>query len=604
MDVSVSSNDLAASDPAHASWSSPVLDDQPVLASTKQSTTDYSETFPFTATTARYIRINDISTHGGSASVSVAEVNFGNSNAVTFSSPTDATASSFNNAGGSPGISSTRDNSGVDATTGAHGTGWNQAWLADDATPWVIYELGAIYDMTDLRFWNGGRIGAYGWGIGQADVWVSNDGTAWTKAIEDHVFNPTNGAHLTGDFSERIPLTGEAGYIKLDDMTAVASNFAIAEFKFVGAFNRDYPTPPDTDAGADRAQMLADTDADVTVLVDGTVDGTATSMLWTDAGATGNVSFDDATAEDTSVTIDAVGTYTLNLAGTNANGTNNDTMTVTIYDADTHTGSSHWDLDGDGDDIGTLNNDGVETGDATYAAGVYGTAMVLDGGDYYTIPNESDYDGLVDTGFTVSAWMKLTGTVPPASTYPTVVSKGISAGGWMMVQQYDSVINDTDNLYFLMMNASANSAPTVYSDDTVDMNDGDWHLFTVTIDRTSGEYKGYTDGTLSTEGNLSSHDYGTNDLAVQIGRLTDRATPPEHDFIGSIDDVRIYDFPLTALQVAELADDGGLAPCLKEIGSALDLADIDNDCDVDLVDFAAMASVWLDCDMFNPADCN
>ena len=159
--------------------------------------------------------------------------------AVTFSSPVGATASSYNDAGGSTGIGTTIDESGLDVVTGAHTGGWNENWLAgaSDTDPWVVYALGAIYDMNSIRFWNGGRVGNFGWGITQADIWVSTDGVDYTLAIDNHVFSPDTGANLTGDFSEIIPLTGHAGFIKLDDMVQTCApncGFAIAEFKFDG----------------------------------------------------------------------------------------------------------------------------------------------------------------------------------------------------------------------------------------------------------------------------------------------------------------------------------------------------------------------------------
>jgi len=114
---------------------------------------------------------------------------------------------------------------------------------------------------------------------------------------------------------------------------------------------------------------------------------------------------------------------------------------------------------------------------------------------------------------------------------------------------------------------------------------GDWHHLAGTYD--GNELKLYIDGRLEAAtpyvGSIDSSTFNVN-----IGRnseITDRF------YNGLIDDVRIYNYALSADEVRWLLCDRPPR------------GDLNRDCRVDFVDFAILASSWLDCGLMVPELC-
>jgi hypothetical protein len=81
--------------------------------------------------------------------------------------------------------------------------------------------------------------------------------------------------------------------------------------------------------------------------------------------------------------------------------------------------------------------------------------------------------------------------------------------------------------------------------------DGSWHHLTV-VAGTSGVYV-YYDGVLTGSDGTSSDLSFLDDSVVEIGRMT-----AGYPFNGQIDDVRVYNYALTPLQIKTLYNDGAV----------------------------------------------
>lgn len=194
------------------------------------------------------------------------------------------------------------------------------------------------------------------------------------------------------------------------------------------------------------------------------------------------------------------------------------------------------------------------------------------------VANESYFDSL--TSLTVSAWVKTTWA---GGDWRAVVSKGGEEGvGWQLRRYWN-----TGQACFTLRGTSGNDELA----SGVNVNDNKWHLVTGTYDGMTRKI--YVDGVLRN----SMQDSGQivdNDYKVFIG-----AHPWGNYYTGGIDDVRIYNYALTAEEVALLyTDTTGGSVCTERLEY-----DLNNDCRVNLEDFLMMVSEWLECGLYPPDGC-
>ena len=119
--------------------------------------------------------------------------------------------------------------------------------------------------------------------------------------------------------------------------------------------------------------------------------------------------------------------------------------------------------------------------------------------------------------------------------------------------------------------------------------EGDWHQITVTFDAATSTTRMYNNGELVSTG--SGFTYGTGvDSGFKLGCNNDNGS---EFFYGILDDVKVYNYARTTEQIAKdyLAVRGGWV-CNYEL---YDLPyDFNEDCVVNLADFAIFAETWLD----------
>ncbi|MFP4117243.1 MAG: DUF6701 domain-containing protein, partial [Salinivenus sp.] len=209
------------------------------------------------------------------------------------------------------------------------------------------------------------------------------------------------------------------------------------------------------------------------------------------------------------------------------------------------------DASGNGND-GTARN-GAEPDDSSPAKDDdpgtcgYGT---FDGTDQYV-----EVDGLsdqLDGTATLTFWIRTTqdGNNTPWEA-PGVT--GVEEGG------------GTDDIFWGWIDGSGRIGVSVgndYGDDQKSkeaVNDGVWHHVALTRDADSGDTRVYVDGDLENEG---STDTGTIGNAFDsIGRIEDTANTPVH-LNGELDEVRVYDAPLSESEVEDISD--STHPCPED----------------------------------------
>ena len=195
------------------------------------------------------------------------------------------------------------------------------------------------------------------------------------------------------------------------------------------------------------------------------------------------------------------------------------------------------------------------------------------------ITGSEDYFTFYPQGYTVNTWIK-----SEQDTWGTMVSKH-KRNEWPdwrgFVLNFDNSGSDTQN-YLGQVRTAVGST---------DVADGAWHMVTGTYDADTGVVAVYVDGLIDGEGAPSTAIAPTEDKPLILGaELDDGATA----YDGLLDKVSIYNYPLSDVGVAVLYTDvmgGDLC-----VGGNPEY-DLNDDCQVNILDFAEFAGDWLECNL-------
>lgn len=282
-------------------------------------------------------------------------------------------------------------------------------------------------------------------------------------------------------------------------------------------------------------------------------DGTV-SIAWSKLSGPGTVVFDDPTVLNPNITFDAKGTYTLEIAVSDTANTVSDEITVIVRDPADDGLVAHWDFESLPDpnmlvDVSGNGYTGVfyrtSGTDPNVAAGnmIAGSqAADLTAGDaYWEIPNSYSSTGEPNfadlaTGMTVAAWVKISDSSINA---PVIVGNGLD--GWRF-----GVNIGFFNFVCLDIGFDLNG-PSAY--------DGQWHHVVGVFDGYNSQGLIYVDGEQRASaaiprGTLLSR--GDDYPHLQVGNRGDADRP----WKGMIDDIQIYNYPLTAEEIETLASEG------------------------------------------------
>jgi hypothetical protein len=220
------------------------------------------------------------------------------------------------------------------------------------------------------------------------------------------------------------------------------------------------------------------------------------------------------------------------------------------------------------------------------------TAGVITGSDAVSMdPNSFANAGTWNPAYvsgqlTIAAWINWRGA---NAGYQDVLSKmdtylendmmwqfGVSQGGNV------SLLADHGN----NDNAILNGQPAI----------GTWEFVAMTFNGTTATLYRALNGNISFTTVSGTYSFGT-DLQAAIG-LGARADGTGI-FNGTIDDVQVFNYAKDAYGIADLYNQMVSRDfCLRAYGSSQYDLDTDNNCRIDMPDFAAMAVIWLECGLY------
>jgi hypothetical protein len=230
------------------------------------------------------------------------------------------------------------------------------------------------------------------------------------------------------------------------------------------------------------------------------------------------------------------GDFTIRVTAQAANGSS-DTVTLPVTAAGL---VSWWSAEGNAADVAD-NNPGALNGNVTFVPGKTGKAFSFDGnsGSYVNVPDAANLDS--NTG-TWSFWLKTTQT----SGFVGLVGKSDAAGS------VNGITMQLDQGH-ARVEVKANG-PTTLLTGTTTLNDGQWHLMTLTF-QPGGPVILYIDGHMETSGTAPVFTFNPNPL--RFGVMTDGFWTP---YNGLLDDVQIYNRVLSAAEVRAIYNPVAVAP--------------------------------------------
>lgn len=188
------------------------------------------------------------------------------------------------------------------------------------------------------------------------------------------------------------------------------------------------------------------------------------------------------------------------------------------------------------------NNGSLVSGNLLYTAGQVGRGFLFDDSTRFSIPNESLFDFNFDTPFSVALWIKPDGSA--VSGFPTIIHKKSGGNtGWEVYWGKAS-----QDMGFKPQSSTANFDVASIGDA---FPSGVMKHFVATYSGNSNRngIKMYVNGVLNNTGSvLASSGSMLNNNSVYIGAMDTGA----NDFKGIADEIKIYDYMLSAIEVKAL----------------------------------------------------
>jgi hypothetical protein len=212
---------------------------------------------------------------------------------------------------------------------------------------------------------------------------------------------------------------------------------------------------------------------------------------------------------------------------------------------------AHWKLD-DGSGMTAVdsagNNDGNLVGPPAWATGTIDGGLDFNGVNDYVDAGTFDVSG---SGLTLMGWFNADAL--PAATDPRIISKASSAAEADAWWQLSILTSASDRNIRLRTKAGGTTSTLI--DSSTNLNPGEWYFAVGTYDSGTGDMKLYLNGV---EVASQSHTVGgavDTDATVPVAIGANGST--EQFFDGVLDDVRVYDYALTATAISDLFAAGG-----------------------------------------------
>ena len=365
----------------------------------------------------------------------------------------------------------------------------------------------------------------------------------------------------------------------------------------VYSFTTAGPSPIISTISPNSQSVAADVLDDAVITVTGT---NLQTFIWSKDGTelTDTTKYSGlGTAELTvnDITLADEGVYTV--VASNSLSEDTDTASATVV---TERLMGWWKLDGNLDDSvqdiipGATEYNGVVNVNTLFTtdnSGIdNGNSLIFDIDDpnsnAVVIPGTEQMFNFYEDQITVSMWLRT--TYASDSEWPAMVSKSPASGsGFFVALDGESeVVTEIDGTRIYT------NGPTV--------DDGEWHMITMTYDGSA--QKIYIDGQLQA---TSSATVGNaEDNLTELMFAAWDASSESADFDGNIDDIKIYSYALTTEEIGNAYVDMN-----PEVDFVCNLEaetlefDFDNNCRVDLEDFAQVAATWLACNRIPASAC-
>jgi len=206
---------------------------------------------------------------------------------------------------------------------------------------------------------------------------------------------------------------------------------------------------------------------------------------------------------------------------------------------------AYWPFDGDLDDA-VGDSDGTAQGstDIAFADAQFGEGIDLDGVDQFVetpAENEEMFDFQDGTGFSISAWFSVNEF---SKSWQALIAKG-EGNRWRVHRRGGESI--------MTGNGGAGDVPA----GGTDVTSGEIHHLVLVSDPDGGEVRFYIDGELESTGGAPNIE--SNDNPMMIGENPDARN---RTWAGLIDDVGIWDRPITEDEVATIWNGGSGKPLM------------------------------------------
>jgi len=187
--------------------------------------------------------------------------------------------------------------------------------------------------------------------------------------------------------------------------------------------------------------------------------------------------------------------------------------------------------------------------------------------------------------FTVTAWIKNR----DVNTGDSTIFAWREPSGSSSNRAYLYVESTAGNLYpkgVVRFGQYIPTAANIYQgpDGSIPVDDNKWHFVAATFD--NGLATLYVDGVRDGDANIVNYNNWTPDANMCIG--TNLIADANNCFDGAIDDVRLYNYPLSKVEMAAIYLETEPYVC-----TANKAADLNGDCKIDFSDFAIFAQNWL-----------
>ena len=232
------------------------------------------------------------------------------------------------------------------------------------------------------------------------------------------------------------------------------------------------------------------------------------------------------------------------------------------------------------------------TGDPNFISdGIEGSAVeFLEDARLVIIPDSGDYFNFHPQGMTVSIWVR----PQDIGDWDGVISKQLRPDDYMEAVGWCIDINGRSDwgqtgAHFTLRGSHGD---LFGNDDDEDMFDEQWHLVTAVMNPDTQTSRIYIDGSLKNES--APYDFDAiemNDEPLVFGAEDQYNMVP---YTGHIDDVRIFNYPLSSIDVALLYTD-----FVKDVNVCAEFPayDLNGDCVISLDDFALVAGDWMSCNI-------